>query len=88
MPVCVCSPVLRYFFPRQLLIPHFWTPKQHLEFRALYNSLRAQHHRPVLTELERSSVLIKNAPLMSRLKDLCVKVRKGHSLGFFWGGGG
>uniref|UniRef100_A0A3P8X398 LETM1 domain containing 1 n=1 Tax=Cynoglossus semilaevis TaxID=244447 RepID=A0A3P8X398_CYNSE len=69
--------VMMYFFPRQLLIPHFWTPKQHLEFRALYNSLRAQHHRPVLTELERSSVLIKNAPLMSRLKDLCVKVQGG-----------
>ncbi|XP_026188572.1 LETM1 domain-containing protein 1 [Mastacembelus armatus] len=69
--------VLMYFFPRQLLIPHFWTPRQHVEFRGVYHSLRTQHHRPVLKELEHLSCQIKDAQLQGRLKELCAKVQSG-----------
>uniref|UniRef100_UPI0037E77AD4 LETM1 domain-containing protein 1 isoform X2 n=1 Tax=Semicossyphus pulcher TaxID=241346 RepID=UPI0037E77AD4 len=69
--------VLMYFFPRQLLIPYFWTPGQQVEFRGLYHSLRAQHHWPVLRGLESTSHKIKDAQLQSRLKDLCAKVQNG-----------
>ncbi|XP_058498902.1 LETM1 domain-containing protein 1 [Solea solea] len=69
--------VLMYFFPRQLLIPHFWTPSQQLEFRAVYSSLRAQHHWPVLKGLEHTSHQVKDSRLQSHLKDLCNKVQSG-----------
>ncbi|CAK6963783.1 LETM1 domain-containing protein 1 [Scomber scombrus] len=71
--------VLMYFFPRQLLIPHFWTPKQQVEFRGIYHSLRAQHHRPVLEGLEYVSGHVKDGQLQSRLKGLCAKVQNGGS---------
>lgn len=72
-----CHPLLftaRYFFPRQLLIPHFWTPRQQVEFRALYHSLRARHHGPVLKGLENTSRQVKDRQLQNRLMDLCAKV--------------
>ncbi|AWP10204.1 putative LETM1 domain-containing protein 1 [Scophthalmus maximus] len=69
--------VLMYFFPRQLLIPHFWTPRQQVEFRALYNSQRARHHRPVLRGLEHTSHQVKDVQLQRRLNDLCAKVQSG-----------
>ncbi|XP_044068580.1 LETM1 domain-containing protein 1 isoform X2 [Siniperca chuatsi] len=71
--------VLMYFFPRQLLIPHFWTPRQQVEFRAVYHSLRARHHWPVLKGLEYASRQVKDSQLQSRLKDLCAKVQSGEN---------
>ncbi|KAK7884920.1 hypothetical protein WMY93_028043 [Mugilogobius chulae] len=41
--------VLMYFFPRQVLIPHFWTPQQQVTFRGVYHSLRSQHF-PLFSE--------------------------------------
>lgn len=64
----------RYFFPRQLLIPHFWTPRQQVEFQGVYHSLRVRHHWPVLKGLEYTSLQVKDNQLQSRLKDLCAKV--------------
>ncbi|KAI3357733.1 hypothetical protein L3Q82_016140 [Scortum barcoo] len=69
--------VLMYFFPRQLLIPHFWTPRQQVEFRGVYHSLRARHHWPVLRGLENTSRQVKDGQLQTRLKDLCAKVQSG-----------
>ncbi|XP_060913855.1 LETM1 domain-containing protein 1 [Labrus mixtus] len=69
--------VLMYFFPRQLLIPHFWTPSQQVEFQGVYHSLRAQHLRPVLKGLENTSHQVKDRQLQGRLKDLCTKVQNG-----------
>lgn len=69
--------VLMYFFPRQILIPHFWTPQQQVTFRMMYHSLRAQHFTPVLRGLEQASHTVKDAPLQRRLKDLCAKVQHG-----------
>ncbi|XP_037539740.1 LETM1 domain-containing protein 1 [Nematolebias whitei] len=78
----ICSPpflnylgiLLMYFFPRQVLIPYFWTPRQQVEFRQVYHSLRAQHYEPVLKELQYTSQQVKNSPLQGHLKDLCAKV--------------
>ncbi len=67
-------PITRYFFPRQLLIPHFWTPRQQIEFRGFYHSLRAEHHWPVLKGLENTNRQVKDNQLQNRLKDLCAKV--------------
>lgn len=77
-PISLCyHPLLftaRYFFPRQLLIPHFWTPRQQVEFRALYHSLRARHHWPVLRALKERSYEVKTGKLQIHLEDLCAKV--------------
>ncbi|XP_015236608.1 PREDICTED: LETM1 domain-containing protein 1 [Cyprinodon variegatus] len=69
--------ILMYFFPRQLLIPHFWTPQQQLEFRRFYHSYRAQRHQAVLKELEYTSHQVKNGHLRGLLKNLCAKVQSG-----------
>ncbi|XP_017274765.1 LETM1 domain-containing protein 1 [Kryptolebias marmoratus] len=69
--------ILMYFFPRQLLIPHFWTPRQQVEFRRVYHSARARHYQPVLKELQHKSQQVQNSPLRGRLKDLCAKVQSG-----------
>ncbi|XP_072222576.1 LETM1 domain-containing protein 1 isoform X2 [Leuresthes tenuis] len=69
--------VLMYFFPRQLLVPHFWTPKQQVEFQGVYHTHRAQQHWPVLKGLEHTSHQAKNGQLQGRLKDLCAKVQSG-----------
>ncbi|KAM3872103.1 LETM1 domain-containing protein 1 [Diretmus argenteus] len=68
---------LMYLFPRQLLVPHFWTPKQQVEFRGVYHSYRAQHHWVVLKGLEDAGYQVRDAQLQSRLKDLCSKVQSG-----------
>uniref|UniRef100_A0A3B4BJA7 Letm1 RBD domain-containing protein n=1 Tax=Periophthalmus magnuspinnatus TaxID=409849 RepID=A0A3B4BJA7_9GOBI len=70
--------VLMYFFPRQLLIPHFWTPQQQVTFRGIYHSMRAQHYPTVLRGLEHHKV--KEEPLQKCLKDLCAKVQSGSTL--------
>uniref|UniRef100_A0A1A7YZS4 LETM1 domain containing 1 n=1 Tax=Iconisemion striatum TaxID=60296 RepID=A0A1A7YZS4_9TELE len=69
--------VLMYFFPRQLLIPHFWNPKQKVEFQRVYQSFRVQHYRPVLKELEVMSHQDKNGHLKGQLTTLCAKVQSG-----------
>uniref|UniRef100_A0A8C6UCC3 LETM1 domain containing 1 n=1 Tax=Neogobius melanostomus TaxID=47308 RepID=A0A8C6UCC3_9GOBI len=69
--------LLMYFFPRQVLIPHFWTPQQQVAFRGVYHSRRAQYFTPVLKGLEQANHKVKDAPLQRRLKDLCVKVQNG-----------
>lgn len=67
--------VLMYFFPRQLLIPHFWTPGQQVEFRGIYHSLRTQHHRQLLQNLEESSRTLRDPRMEARLRDLSAKVQ-------------
>uniref|UniRef100_A0A673CMD5 LETM1 domain containing 1 n=1 Tax=Sphaeramia orbicularis TaxID=375764 RepID=A0A673CMD5_9TELE len=69
--------VLMYFFPRQLLVPHFWTPQQQVTFRGVYHSLRAQHHQPVLRGLEYASHKVRDVQLQRHLKELCTKVQNG-----------
>uniref|UniRef100_A0A8B9HKB2 LETM1 domain containing 1 n=1 Tax=Astyanax mexicanus TaxID=7994 RepID=A0A8B9HKB2_ASTMX len=69
--------VLMYLFPRQLLIRHFWTPQQLLEFQAVYHKQRAQHHQAVLSGLERTAPSVQDNRLRSHLLNLCSKVQSG-----------
>ncbi|XP_077369409.1 LETM1 domain-containing protein 1 [Festucalex cinctus] len=68
---------LMYFFPRQVLIPHFWTPRQQLEFRQLYHSLRVRQHRPVVRDLQHASGQMKDSQMRTRLHNLCSQVQNG-----------
>lgn len=70
----ICPLTARYYFPRQVLIPHFWTPAQQVAFRGAYHSVRAEHHLPVLQGMQKTSSKVKDRQLQSRLKDLCAKV--------------
>ncbi|XP_061759604.1 LETM1 domain-containing protein 1 isoform X2 [Nerophis ophidion] len=69
--------VLMYLFPRQLLIPHFWTPKRQVEYRQVYHSFRARHHWPLLKGLQQVSSQVKDSQLRSHLNHLCSKVQTG-----------
>lgn len=66
--------LFRYLFPRQLLIKHFWTPKQEIDFLDIYHGLRKQSHSEILRNLERVIPLISDAGLQWHLTDLCTKV--------------
>ncbi|XP_077074631.1 LETM1 domain-containing protein 1 isoform X1 [Siphateles boraxobius] len=69
--------ILMYFYPRQLLIRHFWTPQQLVEFQGVYHTQRAQHHWAIVKGLESTSASVQDSRLKSRLMELCSKVRHG-----------
>lgn len=64
----------RYLFPRQLLIKHFWTPKQQIDFLDIYHALRKQSHSEIISYLESVIPLISDAGLQWHLTELCTKV--------------
>ncbi|XP_006900292.1 PREDICTED: LETM1 domain-containing protein 1 [Elephantulus edwardii] len=69
--------LLMYLFPRQLLIRHFWTPKQQTDFLDIYQAFRKQAHPEILTCLERTIPIIPGAGPQWQLKVLCSKIRHG-----------
>lgn len=69
--------LLMYLFPRQLLIRHFWTPKQQIDFLDIYHALRKQAHPEIVSYLEKASPLIADGGLRWQLTDLCNKVQRG-----------
>ncbi|XP_020821772.1 LETM1 domain-containing protein 1 isoform X2 [Phascolarctos cinereus] len=69
--------LLMYLYPRQLLIQHFWTSKQQLEFLDVYHSQRKQSHPKILNCLERAIPLISNTALRWHFTQLCTKVQNG-----------
>ncbi|KTF90931.1 hypothetical protein cypCar_00007079 [Cyprinus carpio] len=69
--------ILMYLYPRQLLIRHFWTPQQLVEFRGVYQAQRAQHHWAIVKGMESTSTSVQDTRLKSRLTELCSKVRSG-----------
>ncbi|XP_049739104.1 LETM1 domain-containing protein 1 isoform X1 [Elephas maximus indicus] len=69
--------LLMYLFPRQLLIRHFWTPKQQTVFLDIYHAFRKQSHPEVLTCLERTIPVISDAGLRWHLTELCSKTQHG-----------
>ncbi|XP_065141503.1 LETM1 domain-containing protein 1 [Paramisgurnus dabryanus] len=69
--------ILMYFYPRQLLIRHFWTPQQLVEFQGIYHTQRAHHHWAIVKGLERTAPSVQDGRLKSRLLELCSKVRNG-----------
>ncbi|XP_058414251.1 LETM1 domain-containing protein 1 isoform X4 [Diceros bicornis minor] len=68
---------VRYLFPRQLLIRHFWTPKQQIDFLDIYHALRKQSHPEILYYLERVIPLISDAGLRWHMTELCTKIQHG-----------
>ncbi|MBN3297673.1 LTMD1 protein, partial [Amia calva] len=69
--------ILMYLFPRQLLIRHFWTPQQQMEFQQIYHRQRAQHHAGVLRGLTMAVSNITEKPLQRQLLQLCNKIERG-----------
>ncbi|XP_051961879.1 LETM1 domain-containing protein 1-like [Xyrauchen texanus] len=69
--------ILMFLYPRQLLIRHFWTPQQLVEFQGVYHTQRAQHHWAIVKGLERTATSVQDSRLKSRLTELCSKVRSG-----------
>ncbi|XP_059970249.1 LETM1 domain-containing protein 1 isoform X2 [Mesoplodon densirostris] len=69
--------LLMYLFPRQLLIQHFWTPKQQIDFLDIYHTLRKQSHPEILCYLEKVIPLISDSGLRWHMTELCTKMQRG-----------
>lgn len=66
-----------YLFPRQLLVKHFWTPKQQTDFLDIYHALRKQSHPEILCYLEKIIPLISDVGLQWHMTELCTKIQRG-----------
>ncbi|KAG8585495.1 hypothetical protein GDO81_005051 [Engystomops pustulosus] len=62
--------VLMYLFPRQLLIRHFWTPKQQREFLEIYHNKRKDVYEDVLDSLLKSISAVPEPKLQDRIHQL------------------
>ncbi|XP_014116079.1 PREDICTED: LETM1 domain-containing protein 1 isoform X2 [Pseudopodoces humilis] len=69
--------VLMYFFPRQLLIRYFWTPKQQLEFLDAYDCIRRDSYRDVLRSLALAARSLPEPQPRQLLQQLCAQVQGG-----------
>ncbi|XP_048346789.1 LETM1 domain-containing protein 1 [Sphaerodactylus townsendi] len=69
--------VLMYLFPRQLLIRHFWTPKQQVEFLDAYHNTRKEAYAEVVSELLHLSRFLADPQLRKQMLHLCRKVQEG-----------
>ncbi|XP_039910330.1 LETM1 domain-containing protein 1-like isoform X2 [Hirundo rustica] len=65
--------VLMYFFPRQLLIRHFWTPKQQLEFLDAYDRARRLSYPDVLRGLALAARALPQPQPRELLQQLCAQ---------------
>ncbi|XP_043491910.1 LETM1 domain-containing protein 1 isoform X3 [Polistes fuscatus] len=57
---------LAYFFPRQMLTHHFWTPEQKIDFTLYYYKERFKYSRPLFHCMEIKSNHIKDKLLKSK----------------------
>ncbi|XP_054859735.1 LETM1 domain-containing protein 1 [Eublepharis macularius] len=69
--------LLMYLFPRQLLIRHFWTPEQQVEFLDAYHKIRKEAYAEVVDELMHLSRFLANPLLQKQMLHLCRKVQEG-----------
>uniref|UniRef100_A0A8C5RP32 LETM1 domain containing 1 n=1 Tax=Laticauda laticaudata TaxID=8630 RepID=A0A8C5RP32_LATLA len=69
--------LLMYLFPRQLLIRHFWTPKQQAEFLNTYHNMRREAYTEVIDGLTHPSHFPDDPQLRQRMLNLCEKVQEG-----------
>ncbi|XP_071990902.1 LETM1 domain-containing protein 1 isoform X2 [Engystomops pustulosus] len=69
--------VLMYLFPRQLLIRHFWTPKQQREFLEIYHNKRKDVYEDVLDSLLKSISALPEPKLQDRIHQLVTQVQQG-----------
>uniref|UniRef100_A0A8C4U8P4 Letm1 RBD domain-containing protein n=1 Tax=Falco tinnunculus TaxID=100819 RepID=A0A8C4U8P4_FALTI len=67
----------RYFFPRQLLIRYFWTPRQQVEFLDAYDAVRRGSYPHVLTSLALAARSLPEPQLREGLQELCAEVQRG-----------
>lgn len=69
--------VLMYLFPRQLLIRHFWTPKQQEEFLDIYHNKRIDVYEDVLDSLLKSVSSVTEQTLQDQIHLLVTQVQQG-----------
>ncbi|XP_037267653.1 LETM1 domain-containing protein 1 [Falco biarmicus] len=69
--------VLMYFFPRQLLIRYFWTPRQQVEFLDAYDAVRRGSYPHVLASLALAARSLPEPQLREGLQELCAEVQRG-----------
>ncbi|XP_040196784.1 LETM1 domain-containing protein 1 [Rana temporaria] len=69
--------VLMYFFPRQMLIRHFWTPRQQEEFLEIYHNMRNEVYGDVLESLQIAASKVSKEPLHNRMVQLFTQVQNG-----------
>ncbi|XP_015471191.1 LETM1 domain-containing protein 1 isoform X2 [Parus major] len=77
LPQSHLLPLPRYFFPRQLLIRYFWTPKQQLEFLDAYDRIRRDSYRAVLRSLALAARSLPEPQPRQLLQQLCAQVQGG-----------
>ncbi|XP_007420785.1 LETM1 domain-containing protein 1 isoform X1 [Python bivittatus] len=66
-----------YLFPRQLLVRHFWTPKQQAEFLNTYHNMRREAYAEVIDGLMHLSHFLDDPQLRQQMLYLCRKVQEG-----------
>ncbi|XP_072423188.1 LETM1 domain-containing protein 1 isoform X1 [Chiloscyllium punctatum] len=69
--------VLMYFFPRQLLIRHFWNLEQQKEFMEIYHSIRAEVYPNAVKNLIKAVSRFPDKRLKNQLLQLGTKVQEG-----------
>ncbi|KAM9319913.1 LETM1 domain-containing protein 1 [Gastrophryne carolinensis] len=69
--------VLMYLFPRQILIQHFWTPRQHAEFLEKYHELRKEVYEDVLDSLLIGASKVSEQPLHNHMVRVFTQVQHG-----------
>ncbi|XP_043537893.1 LETM1 domain-containing protein 1 isoform X3 [Chiloscyllium plagiosum] len=69
--------VLMYFFPRQLLIRHFWNLEQQKEFMEIYHSIRAEAYPNAVKNLIKAVSRFPDKRLKNQLLQLGTKVQEG-----------
>ncbi|KAJ7426270.1 LETM1 domain-containing protein 1 [Willisornis vidua] len=69
--------VLMYFFPRQLLIRYFWTPRQQVEFLEVYDCIRRASYPAVVQSLALAARSLPEPQPRELLQQLCTQVQGG-----------
>ncbi|XP_067832645.1 LETM1 domain-containing protein 1 isoform X2 [Heptranchias perlo] len=69
--------ILMYFYPRQLLIRHFWTQEQQQEFTEIYHSMRAQVYPDAVSSLFKAASRVPDRQLKGQLLHLASKIQEG-----------
>uniref|UniRef100_UPI00398F2E7A LETM1 domain-containing protein 1 isoform X1 n=2 Tax=Pristiophorus japonicus TaxID=55135 RepID=UPI00398F2E7A len=69
--------MLMYFYPRQLLIRHFWAKEQQQEFMEIYHSVRAQVYPDAVKGLIKAASRVPDKQLKGQLLHLSSKVKEG-----------
>ncbi|KAM4699360.1 LETM1 domain-containing protein 1 [Discoglossus pictus] len=70
--------LLMYLFPRQLLIRHFWTPKQQGEFLDIYHGMRTEAYSEILDNLLQVVPKVPDQSVQEKMLQLCMQVKHGN----------